>query len=45
VRMRVGLRWTCGSGHGAVPAGAGCPMILFLYPALRASLLPPGRLI
>lgn len=28
------LRWTCGGGHGAVPAWAGCSMILLLYPAL-----------
>ena len=33
VRMRVGLRWTCGGGHGAVPAWAGCLMMLGLYPA------------
>ena len=34
VRMRVLLRWTCGGGQGAVPAWAGFPMILWLYPAL-----------
>lgn len=38
--MRV--RWACGGGHGAVPAWAGCLMILGLYPALRTSLPPAG---
>ena len=33
-RMRMRLRWACGSGHGAVPAGAGCLIILCLYTAL-----------
>ena len=33
-RMRMRLRWACGGGHGAVPAWAGCLMILGLYPAL-----------
>ena len=33
-RMRMRLRWACGGGHGAVPAGAGCLMILCLYPVL-----------
>lgn len=33
-RMRVGLRRRRGEGHGAVPAGAECLMILGLYPAL-----------
>ena len=33
-RMRVRLRWACGGGHGAVPAWAGCLMILLLYPAI-----------
>jgi hypothetical protein len=30
-RMKMRLRWACSGGHGAVPAGAGCPMILGLY--------------
>lgn len=34
VRMQMRLRWTVDGGHGAVPAGAGCLMILGLYPAL-----------
>jgi hypothetical protein len=29
--MRVRMRWMCCGGHGAVPAEAGCPMILCLY--------------
>ena len=32
-RVRMRLRWACGGGHGAVPAWAGCLMILSLYPA------------
>ena len=32
-RVRMRLRWACSGGHGAVPAWAGCPMILGLYPA------------
>ena len=35
-RERVQVRWAGGSGHGAVPAAAGCLMILFLYPAISA---------
>jgi len=37
VRMQVRLRWTCGGGHGAVPAEAGCSMVLclYLYPDMR----------
>jgi hypothetical protein len=31
-RMRMRLRWACSGGHGAVPAWAGCPMVLDLYP-------------
>jgi hypothetical protein len=42
VRMRVRLRGTCGDGHGAVPAWAGCLMILGLYPDWRVSLPPAG---
>lgn len=30
-RMRMRLRWACSGGHGAVPAWAGCLMILLLY--------------
>ena len=41
-RMRMHLRWACGGGHGAVPAWAGCLMMLSLYPALRTYLLPAG---
>ena len=44
-RMRMHLRWACGGGRGAVPAWAGCLMILRLYPALHTSLLPAGSLV
>jgi hypothetical protein len=32
-RVRMGVRWACGGGHGAVPAWAGCLMMPGLYPA------------
>jgi hypothetical protein len=38
-RMRMRLHWACSGGHGAVPAWAGCLIILGLYPALWFSLL------
>ena len=31
-RMRMSVRWACSGGHGAVPAWAGCSMVLSLYP-------------
>ena len=43
-RMGMCLRWACGGGHGAVPARAGCLMLLGLYPALCISLVPAGSL-
>jgi len=42
-RMRMRLRWACGGGHGAVPAWAGCLMILVLYPASSQAEPTTGR--
>ncbi len=39
--MRV--RWACSGGHGAVPAWAGCLMILGLYPASSQAEPTTGR--
>jgi hypothetical protein len=44
-RVRMRLRWACGGGHLAVPAWAGCLMILCLYPAMWISLLSGGSLV
>ena len=33
-RMKMRLRWACSGGHGAVPAWAGCLMMLGLYSTL-----------
>ena len=44
-RMRMRLRWACGGGHGAVPAWAGCLMVLGLHPVLWISLLSAGSLV
>ena len=42
-RMRMRLRWACGGGHGAVPAWAGCLMLLVLYPASSQAEPTTGR--
>jgi hypothetical protein len=39
-RVRMRVRWACSGGHGAVPAWAGCLMILGLYPASTACCRP-----
>ena len=40
-----GVRWASDGRHGAVPAWAGCLMVLCLYPALCISLLAAGSLV
>jgi hypothetical protein len=40
MRLRLRLRWACSGGHGAMPAWAGCLMILGLYPASLVLTLP-----
>jgi hypothetical protein len=42
-RVRMRLRWACSGGHGAVPAWAGCLMILCLYPDLSQAEPTTGR--
>jgi len=44
-RVRMRVYWAGDGGHWAVPAWAGCLMVLGLYPALCISLLSAGSLV